>query len=310
MAGTPFSALVATESWRAEAEGWARAALAEAGIAITGEFSQPRIRPWSTHLTVPTERGRFWLKACCPSMAFEPALQRAIATLLPGAAQEPMAIDAARGWMLTGDHGPTLGDRRTPTVQDWRSALAGAARAQRALAPHRDELLATGLPAAGPDEVVGRFDRILDLQEPDLARRLRARRPELVDACAVLAGSRLPATWQHGDLHPQNLFGDADSVAFFDLGDGSWAHAVEILSVPYGIVSQDGELDWQAIVGAWTDVWELEPAEFADLWHASGLTHAVNRAITWHGALATATSTEIEDWGDAVTHHLTRMLDT
>ncbi|MCD9154324.1 phosphotransferase [Aeromicrobium duanguangcaii] len=319
MVHEPFSTQVATPQWRTGAQEWIRASLADRGIAVTGAVEQPRIRPWSTQLTVPTDRGTVWFKAACPSMSFEPALQQALARLVPGSVQDPLAVEPDRGWMLTLDHGPTLADQRTATLDDWRRALTEAARVQRALVPHRAELLATGLPDAGPETVVDRFDRLLQIHEhqtvghgahvaPERIVELRGRRAELVDACAELAESSVPSTWQHGDLHPNNLH-ENDRIAFFDLGDGMWAHAVEILSVPYGVITDEGSVAWPEVVTAWTEAWELEPAEFDRLWRASALTHAVNRAVTWHRALLTATAAEIDEWGDAVEHHLASMLD-
>lgn len=320
MAQEPFSTQVATPQWRALAEEWTAAALAGHGIAVTGPVEQPRIRPWSTQLTVPTDAGRVWFKATCPSMAFEPALQQQMARLVPGAVQKPLAIDAERGWMLTRDHGPTVGDQRTPTLQDWRLAVAEAARVQRALVGHREALLATGLPDAGPETVVDRFDRLLEIHEqvpddpgarvtPGTIDALRARRGELVDACAELAASAVPSTWQHGDLHPWNLYGTDGHVALFDLGDGMWAHAVELLCVPHGVVTSEETVPWAELVAAWCEVWEVETAEFERLWRATGFTHAVNRAVTWHRALLTATVEEVAEWGSAVEHHLASMLD-
>lgn len=320
MAQEPFSTQVATPQWRALAEEWTAESLARHGIAVTGPTEQPRIRAWSTQLTVPTDAGLVWFKATCPAMAFEPALQQEMARLVPGAVQEPLAIDAERGWMLTRDHGPTVGDQRTPTVQDWRLAVAEAARVQRALVDHREELLATGLPDAAPETVVDRFDRMLEIHEqqpaeegphvaPGTIEALRSRRSELVDACAELAESSLPSTWQHGDLHPWNLYGTDGHVALFDLGDGMWAHAVELLCVPYGVVTSTDDVAWADVVPAWREVWEVEPEEFDRLWRATGFTHAVNRAVTWHRALLTATTAEVVEWGSAVEHHLASMLD-
>ncbi len=320
MAHEPFSSQVASEAWRKQAEAWITESLARHEISPAGPIEQPRIRPWSTQLTIPSDHGKLWFKATCPSMAFEPALQQAIARLVPGAVQEPIAIDAEQGWMLTFDHGPTLGDLRTATVDDWRLALAEAARVQRLLAGHRDELAALGLPDCGPESVVARFDRLVELHErqddsgeagisPDRAEELRARRPELVEACDVLARSDVPSTWQHGDLHPFNLHETPEGIAFFDLGDGMWSSAVEILVVPHGVVVDGGHLDWSEIVTAWTEAWDIEPAEFDDLWRASAFTHAVNRSLTWYRAMQTATAAEIAEWGHASEHHLTSMLD-
>ena len=318
MAHEPFSVRVASPQWRATALAWIERSLAEQGIVITGEPDQLRIRPWSTQITVPTDHGTVWFKATCPSMAFEPAVQDVIARLVPDAVRRPLAIEPEQGWMLTPDHGSTVGDSRTPTVADWRRAVAEAARVQRRLAGHREELLAAGLPDAAPSTVLGRFDRLLDLYAgeggvariPDeVAQHLRARRPELADACALLDASPVPSTWQHGDLHPYNLHEADGAIAFFDLGDGMWSHAIEILAVPHGIVTGSSDLDWDEVVTAWTEVWEVEPDHFAELWRASGFTHAGNRALTWHGALLTATADEVAQWGDAVEHHLSSMLD-
>lgn len=315
-----FSDLVSTEAWRAEATAWIGAVLADRGVEVTGPIEQPRIRPWSTQLTVPTDAGLVWFKACCPSMAFEPALQRTMARLVPGMVAGPLAIETERGWMLTVDHGLTVGDQRDPTPLDWQRGLLAAARAQQVLAGHRDELLATGLPDCGPETVVDRFDRLLELQrrlpeehggrvDPDRLAQLTARRPEVVDACATLTELALPTTWNHGDLHPWNLFGTGDGVAFFDLGDGTWASAIEILCVPYGSITGRGAVPWADVVAVWQDAWGLTDGDLEAAWWASGFTHAVNRAATWHRALASATAAEVDEWGDAVQHHLTSMLD-
>jgi hypothetical protein len=320
MAQEPFSVQVTSPPWRALAQEWIEDALERRGLSLTSPVEQPRVRPWSTHLTVPTDQGCVWFKATCPSMSYEPALQQAMARLAPGSVQDPLAVDAERGWMLTLDDGPTLGDERTPTLEDWRRALDETARVQRVLAAHRDELIATGLPDAAPDTVVARFDRLLEIHEqspadqggrvsPDQITELRSRRSELVDACAVLAESSVPSTWQHGDLHPWNLRDRDDRISFFDLGDGMWAHAVEVLSVPYGVVTDQGSVPWPEVVTAWTEAWEIESDAFERLWRASGFTHAVNRAVTWHRALMTATAAETGEWGAAVELHLTSMLD-
>ena len=54
--------------WRAGAEAWISRRLAERSVAIVGPVRQPRVRPWSTQLTVPTDAGEVWFKANCPPM--------------------------------------------------------------------------------------------------------------------------------------------------------------------------------------------------------------------------------------------------
>ena len=110
-----FSEVVSAPAWRAEAEDWVRAQVAESGGRVVGDITQPRVRPWSTQLVVPTDAGRLWFKANCPALAFEPAVHRTLARLDPGEVDEPVAVDAERGWMLTRDRGTTLGDSHEAT---------------------------------------------------------------------------------------------------------------------------------------------------------------------------------------------------
>lgn len=165
----PFSDLVATEGWRAAATGWVEDRLASVGRKVTGVIEQPRIRPWSTQLVVPTDRGTVWFKANCPAMAFEPGLHALLAELEPGEVDAPLAIDADRGWMMTADRGKTLGDSHEATLE---------------------ELLA----------------------------------------------APLPSSLQHGDLHPANVFVVDAGMRLFDFGDAQWAHVLEVLAVPYGLL--------------------------------------------------------------------------
>lgn len=315
-----FSEIATTEAWRAEVMDWAVPQLRRHGLRVLAGVDQPRVRAWSTQLTIPTDRGLVWFKACTPSMRFEPALQSLMADLVPGSVQPPLAIDAERGWMLTVDHGPTVGDHRTPTTDDWRSGVAAAARIQRALVDHAAELLATGLPDCRPETVVTRFDRLVTMMrelpeghpaalDADTAGRLRERRTAVEAAVEVLLAGPLPTTWQHGDLHPWNMFGSATDLHVFDLGDGEWANAAEILAVPHGVIDGADDVDWPSVLDAWLAVWEVDADAFAPLWEASALTQAVNRTATWWSALAGATVAELAEFGQLPRHHLMRVLD-
>ncbi|KQX74224.1 MULTISPECIES: phosphotransferase [Aeromicrobium] len=317
--GRPFSERVAHDDWRHAARRWTHDTLAARGIEVTGPVEQPRIRPWSTQLTVPTDAGRIWFKANCASMAFEPALQVELARLAPDAVDAPVAVDVDRGWMLTLDRGATLGDTSDPTADDWRRVLGHAAHLQRTAAGHGEALIATGLPDCRPSTVVGRFDRFVEVlaslpdQHPatipdDLRTQLEGARPRVVDAVAELQESSLPTTWQHGDLHPWNVF--AANGHFFDFGDGQWAHAAELLCVPEAWIAQsDGTLSWSDVLAAYGDVWGVEPDDLAAQLRAASCTQAVNRTLVWWGCLQEATAAEWTQWGDSVLHHLTRVLE-
>lgn len=319
--GRPFSERVVGADWRQEADSWIREQLDAHGDTLSGPIEQPRVRPWSTQLTVPTEAGLVWFKANCPAFAFEARLHDELARLAPHAVDAPYAIEPERGWLLTRDRGATLGDSHEPTVGDWRQVLAEAAVLQRTMAAEPERMLATGLPDCSPATVVDRFDRLLEILvslpdddpshvEADLESRLRATRPAIVDAAQELTESSLPTTWQHGDIHPWNVFAvGPGSLRIFDFGDGQWAHAAELLSVPYGWITQRTSLPWPEVLEAYCDAWSIDPAELEPQWAATGLTQPVNRAMTWWTCLAEASAAEWAEWGIAPLHHLSRLLD-
>ncbi|MGJ9424078.1 phosphotransferase family protein [Aeromicrobium sp. CF3.5] len=317
----PFSQRVTDPTWRSAATGWIEDQVRRAGRALTGPIEQIRVRPWSTQLIAPTDAGRWWFKAGCGSMAFEPALHAALAEIAPSTVSPLVAVDADRGWMLTADQGRTLLDEHDPTVQDWRRVVRTIAEAQRLVAGHRDRLLATGLPNCAPHTTVDRFDRLLavyaDLpdQHPahvsaELTGRLRAARPRLVDAAARLEGSRIPATWQHGDLHPGNAFVRETQTRLFDFGDSQWAHALETLMVPFGVVTDLSDLPWAPILGEFAEVWGVEVSDLEHDWPDVALTHAVNRSLTWWRCLSEATAQDWQEWGEAPRVHLLEVLDS
>jgi hypothetical protein len=314
----PFSERVAHDDWRHQAEHWARSELAARDVEVVGPVEQPRIRPWSTQLRLPTDAGTFWFKANCAHLAFEPALQAELAELAPDLVDRPYAIDAERRWMLTRDHGPTLGDTSEPTVDDWRRVLGRAATVQRAVAGHGQRLLATGLPDCRPASVVNRFDRLVEIfatvpeEHPghvsgELLTDLRGARGRVADAAAELDASSLPTTWQHGDLHPWNVF--AADGRLFDFGDGQWAHAAEVLSVPHAWIVRQDVIAWDAVLEAYADAWDVPLDDVAAQQRAAAVTQPVNRTLLWWGCLQEATAAEWTQWGDALLHHLARVLE-
>ncbi|WP_293781248.1 phosphotransferase [uncultured Aeromicrobium sp.] len=315
-----YSQLVTSDEWRQEATEWIEDTVARLGYRVRGPLTQPRVRPWSTQLLVPTDHGTVWFKAPCAPMRFEPALQRLLSQLLPGLVAEPLAVDVERGWMLTADHGPPLAEDAAAARDDLRELVRATALAQRDLVAHREALLATGLPDCAPATVPERFDRLLDAlaslpsQSPSHleaweADRFRARRSELVDACATMEAVPFPATFHHGDLHLKNAYRSGEGIGLFDFGDAQWAAAVEVLAVPYAIVSRDrAVLSWSDLVTAYLAAWDLDHTSFGVAWNASQFTHAVNRAFTWWQCLQSASEEEWQRWGEAPLAHLREMM--
>ncbi|MEI7771106.1 MAG: hypothetical protein WCI67_14020, partial [Chloroflexales bacterium] len=108
--------------WHAQAAGWVADRLADLGIAQRGPPEQQRSWQRSAILRTPTDRGEIYFKAVPPMFRHEPALTAALAAADPDRIAAPLAIDAARGWMLTpGVAGHSLDEQ--PEIGLWEAAL-------------------------------------------------------------------------------------------------------------------------------------------------------------------------------------------
>ncbi|KRF25479.1 phosphotransferase [Phycicoccus sp. Soil803] len=312
-----FSQTVATDAWRAEATRWISDELSGVGRQVTGDIVQRRIRPWSTQLVVPSDQGTVWFKANCPSSAYEPAVHRALADLEPAEVEAPLAVEAARGWMMTADRGTTLGDSHDASLSEWQAVVTLAARVQRQVADHGDVLVGAGLPDCSPATVPARYSWLVDqlaalpTDHPshlpaDEADTLRAKTAVVEEAVAALLAAPLPASLQHGDLHPGNVFVVDGSLRFFDFGDAQWAHVLEVLAVPYGYSTRVTHHPWPDLLDAYAQVWAdlLDRDALEALMVPAMVTHAVNRSFTWLGAIEGAQPEELAEWGDSALYYL------
>jgi hypothetical protein len=236
--------------WLAEAETWIDAACAQAALTRAGP-AQARGRPYSVVARVPTDSGTVWFKANPPASSFEPALMAALAAWHPDRFTAPIAVDLDRAWSLTRDGGPTLRDQQagTGSTTAWPAALRGYGQLQLDLARHAGELLALGLADLRPGSVPGQFERLLDdpvtaqvIDTPDGITRdqhqaLRALAPRLRTWCAELDDLGIPASLDHADVHPHNIF--AATGTPFDWGDAAVAHPFSSLLVALRIAGQD-----------------------------------------------------------------------
>jgi len=127
----------------------------------------------------------------------------------------PLAVDAARGWLLLADLGEELG-WEVP-VERIEGALRAFARLQVAAAGDVDQLLGAGCldrrlawTAAQAEAWLPAIEETARLPGIDAATRLSAGEmaelcgaaPSLAAACAELAAFAVPATLVHGDLNP------------------------------------------------------------------------------------------------------------
>ena len=118
--------LWASPEWRHEADQWIDAALEAFGVQRTGPTEQPRIRFWSTQLTVPTDHGTLWFKENNLGQFAEASIVSVLGEIAPDHVAAPLAIEPSRGWMLTADHGATLDSLGSdePALWAWWSATS------------------------------------------------------------------------------------------------------------------------------------------------------------------------------------------
>jgi hypothetical protein len=234
-------------AWRRAAQDWIGAGLAGAGLRPAGE-PRVRLRPWSVVAKLPVAGSGgaggpavAWFKADPPASRFEAGLIGALHGWGEPLGLAPLAVDAGRGWSLLPDGGPALRDRpeaagRPGPVASWLEPLRRYGRAQRRLAGRAADLLALGLPDFRPERLVRRFDELV--ADPAVAEALRAAgtgagrlRDVLAGQAEVLAGSGLPVTLEHGDLHAGNVLTGGGAVRLYDWGDASLGHPCASLYV-------------------------------------------------------------------------------
>jgi hypothetical protein len=219
-----------------------------AGVTRTGPVRVTRERAWGTVRTAPTTGGPVWLKVPGPDTVFEVALYELLASVVPDRVPAPLAVDVPRGWLLLADGGPTLPD-------DDFAALGGMLNSygalQRELASHVDSLLAVGLADMRPAAMPTRFDEALAIAERigapgdrSALDRIAGLRPVFDEWCTRLAESPVPASIDHNDLHPGNVF--ATGPLFYDWGDAVVAHpfasmlvALGFLHIRHGLAATD-----------------------------------------------------------------------
>lgn len=295
--------------WVAAAEDWIDAECARAALTRTGP-ARGRGRPYSVVARVPTDAGTVWFKASPPASRFEPALLVALAAWYPDRFAAPVAVDLDRAWSLTRDGGPTLRDQQQsalttvpttvpPDPGRWPAVLSGYARLQADLTRHGDRLLALGLADLRPGSVPAQFERLLDgpaisqaIDAPDgITGRehaaLRALTPQLREWCAELDELGIPASLDHADVHPGNIF--AAGGVPFDWGDAAVAHPFCSLLVALRTAAEHTRLAPQSPELAVLTASYLEP------WLAAGHSQAtvdrvlplalriapLARALTW-----------------------------
>lgn len=318
---TPFPVEVTSAGFLATARAWISSELNAAGMVPTGPSRQVRVRPWSTQLVTPTTRGRTWFKANCAGLTHEAALHAELGRVGGGFVDPPIAVHRTEGWLLTHDRGPTLAERGDLGLRQWCELVQEAARLQRHVAD-MPLVQDTGLVDCSPATVVARFDTLLThfsslpSSSPchlagDEARAIGAARSRVEEAVMVLEDSALPVTLNHGDLHPGNVLMVDEQPRLFDFADAQWAAAPEILGAAWGWLAHRTTHPWQRVFDAYCEVWSdlITVRDFDAVVAAAMFTLPVNRSLTWTYAIAGATPSDLEEWGDAPVRHLRHLLE-
>ena len=239
-----------------------------------------REREWSRVRRLDRPGGRrAWLKQVPEGLRAEAALTSLLARSGVPGALPVLAAEPSEGWLLTPDGGQTLSEALGDGEADggallaapWEEALRAYARLQRAAEPLAGELLAAGVPDLRPEALPALAARRVFEDAPELARLL----PLWEEDAACLAASGIPASVQHEDLHPGNVF--AASLTVFDWGDASISHPWQSLTVavqePWELGAQEAYLrEWGRDPG--------DPQTAAELAAARRLG-CVGRAASW-----------------------------
>ncbi|MDL5154952.1 phosphotransferase [Actinomycetospora termitidis] len=248
-----------------------------------------RERSWASVLRLPTADGPVWLKVTTPPTRPEVGLYRLLAATVPDAVLVPLALDEGRGLLLLPDGGSTLADGpRERLAPDLAEAFAAYGRLQRAMAPHRAELVAIGLPDAAPAALDARCAEAVAVTGLPDAEACRAAVAGWARVLATAPAADLVSV-DHQDLHPGNVL---TSGRFYDWGDAVVAHPFASMLVGLGALARTLGVDpddraVRRVRDAYLDVFaDLAPhAELVATCTLACRAAVVARALVWHRAV-------------------------
>jgi aminoglycoside phosphotransferase (APT) family kinase protein len=276
-------------------------------------------RPWARTWQLTSVDGVSYLKAAGIATHYEVPLIAALHRVAPTMVAPVLAIRPESGWLLLADAGTTLGEHLNGQfdLPAWTAMLSRFADLQRTAEALNLELITAGVPDERPSQLPDVLKRLLT-DSPNLAdlteserRALLDRSARWTDADTELSQLAVPASVQHGDLHPGNLSIGADGLArFFDLGDASIAHPFTTMLVPLQVARSLGADGGQIerLRDSYLDVF-TDLATLRQLRHGldTALEYAVlPKATAWDRALREAPVDH--PWGRPVVEYLRDLL--
>lgn len=312
------------EPWLAEATDWIDACLAEHGLEREGPVESERMRPWGTVLRARAGGATVWLKAPGGATRFEVPLYELLARRAPERVLVPLSLDVGRGWVLLPDGGLPAGERFPPErqVEVMAQALPVYAELQLRLAEEVPAMLEIGVADMRPEAMPARFDEALErvgaLVDGPGAIGDRAgldavgsMRRTYAGWCERLAGSPVPASLDHNDLHAHNVIAGAsggfEDARFYDWGDAVVAHPfASALGIGYlqGIGRRDAERLRDAYLEPFAGI--APKAELVETLGLAARVGKVARALTWQRAIGADPQAR---WADGPYAALTSLLD-
>ncbi|MFZ6030184.1 MAG: SDR family NAD(P)-dependent oxidoreductase [Chloroflexota bacterium] len=224
----------ARSGWFEEATAWIDEKLAAAGMERRGSIEQIRVWGVSCVLRVMTGNGRLYFRAVPAKSAHEPLLLQALAQHYPHHVPKLLAVDPQRRWVLMHEvQGQPL--FQVANLHLWEEALRTFAQIQVELAQQAETLLAWGSPDRRIERLPAQLEAML-ADTPTLQRgrfgglanseieQLHALGPAIKARCRQLAACPIPASLEHGDFHPGNIYQASEGPVFFDWGESSLSH--------------------------------------------------------------------------------------
>jgi hypothetical protein len=305
-------------SWRAEAEEWIRARLADLGYGLAGAIEHSHVRPWGTVACVPTDQGSLWFKANIAALAFE---QKLLELLAGQAVPNVVAHEPSHGWLLMEDAGPLVSELygEDPPLAIWREFLREYAELQVAAAPVADELTAAGVPNRTLPRLLEPFVRVLESDRlvrpptPDALTkeeldRVYALMPKLQESVDVLAALGLPDSVQHDDLHPWNVCVRDGVHRFIDWGDACVSQPMLSLEIPLQWVGAEGaRAAKETYLEPWTVLQPIEDLLAAT--DAAALLAQVTGVLKWELINSALSDEERAGYERAIPRRLRHLLE-
>jgi len=312
--------------WFDTASAWIYEQLELLGYTPSAPFEQVRTNFWSTALRIPTTTENLYFKASSAVFAaFEPTLAETLSRLVPVYVPPVLLVERQRHWMLMRDggapfrSGPYHPDRSVEEIRQY-------AALQIALAPHMEELLASGCPDQRLQHLPRLYEEaltatsLLRIDEAEGLPRLEyeqllAFAPRLQEMCAELASYNIPESLEHDDLHTGNVLTNGDRYVFYDWGDACLAHPfislfIALRDAKYRLEYDEDALERMrvAYLECWTAFGSMEQLRKAfELAHRLG---SLYRALTWYRLLSHMAPETHWMFGDAFPYFLRVFLGT